>query len=137
MGLPKTPYSKLGLAAPAAIVAGAGLYAAGRKKDDEKNSHKALAAKLRLTAFARRPGVPTIHRVIDAVSKNAPTPDRPEIPGEGAVRVIVESPRARSIFGRAAGAGILTGAGAYLGRKYKRPVLGAALGGFGAGAVFA
>lgn len=116
-GAVKRRYGPLAAASPAAIIAGGGLLAASRRKKQE-------------TEFARK-NEPTLHRLTDAVKKNLP--DRPELPGESPVRIVVENPRARSLLLRVLGAGAAAGAGALGGMALKKPRAGALLGGIGAG----
>lgn len=120
-GAVKRRYGPLATIPPAAIAAGAGLLAASRKKKEDQ------------TEFAAKRS--SVERVIGAVGDNVSLPDRPELPGEGAVRVIVENPRARNLFLRTAGSAAAIGGGYLIGKKYKHPTLGAGLGGFGAGAL--
>jgi hypothetical protein len=94
---------------------------------------KMASAKIRLTQFARKSG-PALSNLIDATKRNISLPDRPELPGEGAVKFVYElPPKRRAGVLKVLGAGALAGSGVVGGALLKRPKTGAALGGLGAG----
>jgi uncharacterized membrane protein YebE (DUF533 family) len=86
----------------------------------------------KLVSFARK-STPALHNVTDAVRDNLP--ERPDLPGERAVRVVVENKKARASLLRILGAGTLAGSGSLAGMALKRPKSGALIGGLGAGLV--
>lgn len=94
---------------------------------------KMASAKISLTQFARKRG-PALSNLIDATKRNIHLPDRPELPGEGAVKFVYElPPKRRAGVLKVLGAGALVGSGVVGGALLKRPKTGAALGGLGAG----
>lgn len=96
---------------------------------------KMASAKIRLTQFARKGG-PALSRLIDATKANVSLPDRPDIPGEGAVKFVYGlPPKRRAGVLKLLGAGALAGTGVAAGVLTKRPKTGAALGGLGAGLI--
>lgn len=94
---------------------------------------KNASARVATVDFARKSSNP-LGSVIDATRKNIVLPDRPEIPGEGAVKFVYGlPPKRRAGVLRILGAGTVAGAGLVGGTWTKRPKTGAAIGGLGAG----
>lgn len=95
---------------------------------------KALAAGVRTTDLARKSA--GLHSLIDATKNNISAPERPELPGEGAVKFVYGlPPKRRSTVLRILGAGTVAGGGLIAGTLAKRPKTGAALGGLAAGLI--
>ncbi len=92
---------------------------------------KAMSARVNPVQFAGK-SAHSLGRVIDATKANLP--ERPELPGEAAVKVIYAlPPKQRAGVLRILGAGATLGTGVAGGVLLKRPKTGAALGGLGAG----
>lgn len=133
-------------AALAAVAGTGGLVYAGMKgkstKRHVKGQYRKVIARsggprgtqgpvVRAVNFSRKNDA-LLHRVVNTAADNLAI-SRPEIPGENVARIVVQSKPARSAALRLAGAGTLVGGGTLAGIRYKKPKLGAALGGIGAG----
>ena len=93
------------------------------------------SAKLAHLVQFKKKDAPALRRIIDSASDKIELPNRPEIPGEGAVRFVMARPALRHPFLRAVGATGVAGTGLLVGAALKKPKTGALIGGIGAGLI--
>lgn len=128
----------------AALVAAAGgiggaLYYRNRLKNATAKTPRLTkpgTGKVVAVNFARKDDA-TLHRIVGAAHDNVSLPGRPEVPGEGIARVVVENKKSRSAVLRILGAGTVAGGATLIGMAKRRPKTGAAIGGLGAGLILA